>query len=147
MTHPTGSNLRRPAVIFITVTLTAVLVRVVYILQMADPAVNPYFAQPILDAAVHHRWAQEILAGTWPPAEPFFRAPLYPIILAGLYAIFGAANPLPVQLVHALVSALGAGLAALCAHRIWGERAAWFAGMGYAILWPSIFFSGELLLK
>lgn len=145
MTHPTGSDLRRPSVIFLTVVLAAFLVRALYILQISDPTLNPFFARPILDAAVHHRWAQGLLAGTWPPAEPFFRAPLYPVFLGGLYALFGVDNPLPVQLVHAALSALGAGLAALCAHRLWGARAAWCAGLGYAALWPSIYYAGELL--
>ncbi|MGD9546045.1 MAG: tetratricopeptide repeat protein [Candidatus Krumholzibacteriia bacterium] len=145
MIHPTGSPRRPAAVIFIAATLAALLVRVLYVLQMADPALNPAFVRPILDAAVNRTWALGLLDGSWPPAEPFFRAPLYPYFLAGLYAVFGPDRPLPVQLAHALVSSLGAGLAALCALRMWGRRAAWFAGLGFACLWPSIFFSGELL--
>ena len=145
MIHPTGSPRRPAAVIFFTATLAALLVRVLYILQMADPGLNPAFAQPILDAAVNRTWALGLLDGTWPPAEPFFRAPLYPAFLAALYAVFGPDRPVPVQLAHALVSSLGAGLAALCALRLWGRRAAWFAGLGFACLWPGIFFSGELL--
>lgn len=145
MTHPTGSDLRRPVVIVVTAVLAALFVRVVYVLQISDPLVNPFFDRPILDAAVHQRWAQGLLAGTWPPAEPFFRAPLYPLVLGGLYAVCGAGHPLPVQLIHALISALGAGLAASCALRLWGTRAGWCAGLGYAALWPSIFYCGELL--
>ncbi len=145
MVHPTGPRPPRPWVLFVWVTLAAMAVRAVYILQISDPALNPFFAHPILDAAVHRRWALGILDGTWPPSEPFFRAPLYPYVLAGLYRVFGADNALAVQLVHGLVSAVGAGLAGLCARAIWGNRAGWFAGMGFAVLWPSIFFAGELL--
>ncbi len=145
MVHPTGPYLRRPWVLFISATLVALMIRTIYILQMADPALNPFFAHPILDAAVHRRWALGILSGTWPPPEPFFRAPLYPYFLALLYRVFGVENALGVQLAHGLVSALGAGLAGLCARQVWGNRAGWFAGMGFAVLWPSIFYAGELL--
>lgn len=138
-------TLRRPWAIFAGVTLTALAVRSVYIWQLADPTQNPLFVHPILDAALHRRWALGILDGTWPPPEPFFRAPLYPYFLALLYRIFGADNALVVQLAHGLVSALGAGLAGLCAYRIWRRAAGWWAGMGFALLWPSIFYAGELL--
>jgi len=33
----------------------------------------------------------------------------------------------------------------LCAGRIWGSRAAWAAGIVFAIFWPGIHYSGELL--
>ena len=145
MVHPAGPPNPRPWVLFVCTALAAFAVRTVYILQMADPALNPFFAHPILDAAVHRRWALGILDGTWPPSEPFFRAPLYPYFLAGLYRVFGPDNAVAVQLVHGLVSALGAGLAGLIARRVWGNRSGWFAGMGMAVLWPSIFFSAELL--
>ncbi len=145
MVHPTGPEPPRPWVLFVCVALAAMVVRAVYILQIADPALNPFFAHPILDAAVHRRWALGILAGTWPPPEPFFRAPLYTYFLAGLYRAFGTDSAVAVQLVHGLISALGAGLAGLCARRVWGNRAGWFAGMGLAVLWPSIFYAGELL--
>ncbi len=140
-----GHDLRRPWALFAGVTLVALVIRTVYILQMADPALNPLFTHPVLDAAVHRRWALGILAGTWPPPEPFFRAPLYPYFLAFLYRVFGPDHALAVQLVHGLISALGAGLAGLCADRVWGRRAGWFAGLGFAVMWSSIFFAGELL--
>jgi len=136
---------QHPRAIFLVVTGLAFLLRLIHIWQMSDPLVNPTFWQPVTDAGVHHRWAQQILAGTWPPPEPFFRAPLYPYFLAGLYSVFGSANPLGVQLVHGLISALGAGLAALCSLKLWDWRAAWGSGLLMATLWSSIYFAGELL--
>ncbi|MBK6898282.1 MAG: glycosyltransferase family 39 protein, partial [bacterium] len=53
----------------------------------------------------------------------------------------------PVLAVQALISALGAGLAALTADRLWGRRAGWLAGLLYAGLWTSIYYSAELLLE
>lgn len=116
---------------------------------------NPLFLRPALDAAMHDQWARGLLAGTWPPAEPFFRAPGYPFFLGGLYALGrllglppeGLPARLAVAFVHAFVSALGAGLAALIAERTWGRRAGWAAGLVFAALWTSIYFAGELLLE
>ena len=70
-----------------------------------------------MDAAVHDSWARGLLNGTWPPAEPFFRAPLYPYFLGLLYKIFDASR-FPVQMVHVAISACGAGLAGLSATKI-----------------------------
>ena len=128
--------------LFWIVTGVALALRVVHVWFMRA---NPLFEHPIMDAAMHDTWARGLLAGSWPGPEPFFRAPLYPYLLAGLYALFDAAR-LPVQMVHALISALGAGFAALCADRLWSRRAGWFAGLLLALLWTSIWFSGELLL-
>ncbi|MBU1074263.1 glycosyltransferase family 39 protein, partial [bacterium] len=127
---------------FWIVTGAAFALRLVHLWFMRG---NPLFEQPIMDAAMHDAWARGILAGTWPGAEPFFRAPLYPYLLAGLYWIFDGAR-FPVQLVHVAVSALGAGLAALSADRLWGRRAGYLAGFLLAALWTSIYFSAELLL-
>ena len=62
-------------------------------------------------------------------------------LLAGLYAVFGGAF-FPVLVVQGLISALGAGLAALTADRLWGRRAGWLAGLLYAGLWTSILLFG-----
>jgi len=127
---------------FWIVTCVAFALRLVHLWFMRG---NPLFELPVMDAAVHDIWARSILEGTWPGADPFFRAPLYPYLLAGLYWVFDAAR-FPVQLVHVIVSALGAGLAALSADRLWGRRAGYLAGFLLAALWTSIYFSAELLI-
>ena len=145
MTGSTKPWTQSPVAIFWVVTAVAFALRLLHIIAMSDPAVNPAFIMPVTDAGVHHRWAQGILAGTWPGPEPFFRAPLYPYFLSAVYAVFGAGNPLAAQIVHGMVSALGAGLAAMCSLRLWDTRAAWCAGLLFSALWSSIYFSGELL--
>jgi len=131
--------------LFAGATALALVPRVVQVLLMSDVTVNPHWSHPVMDAAAFDDMARGLLAGTWPTAEPFFTAPLYPFVLGALYAVFGAGAMLPVLLVHALVSALGAGFAALTARRLWGERAGWLAGAIYALLWTSIFFAAELV--
>ena len=128
--------------VFIIVTLIAFVLRMLHLFFMSD---NPLFTRPIMDAAVHDSWARGLLNGTWPPAEPFFRAPLYPYFLGLLYKIFDASR-FPVQMVHVAISACGAGLAGLSATKIWGNRAGYFAGILLACLWTSIWFSAELLI-
>ncbi len=145
MARPSPRWASSPVTIFWVVTALALVLRTIYILQMSSPELNPGFWQPGGDAGVHDRWARQLLTGTWPLPEPFFRAPLYPYFLGGLYGVFGVDGPAGVQLVHGLVSALGAGLAALCALRLWSVRAAWSAGLLMATLWSSIYFAGELL--
>ena len=127
--------------LFWVVFAAAFALRAAHILFIRD---NPLFAHPIMDAAIYDSWARGLLEGAWPPSEPFFRAPLYPYLLGGLYSLLGTAR-LPVQLVHALISALGPALAALIASRIFSRRAGWAAGILFAGAWTSIYFAGELL--
>lgn len=130
---------------FWAVTALAFALRAAQVLLMSDPAVNPHWLRPIADAAMYDIMARGLLTGAWPTPEPFFSAPLYPFVLGGLYAVFGAGAMLPVLLVQALISSLGAGFAALAARRIWTPRVGWFAGALHAVLWTSIFFAAELL--
>jgi tetratricopeptide (TPR) repeat protein len=128
--------------VFIITSTIALVIRIVHLVYMSD---NPLFARPIMDAAVHDTWAKGLINGTWPLSEPFFRAPLYPYFLGFLYKIFDASR-FPVQMIHVLVSACGAGLAGLSATKLWGNRAGYFAGILMACFWVSIWFSAELLI-
>ncbi len=49
---------------------------------------NPTFWAPAVDPQWYDNAAMEILQGNFGPF-PLFRAPLYPILLAGVYAVFG----------------------------------------------------------
>jgi tetratricopeptide (TPR) repeat protein len=132
-------------ILFWGTTGVALVLRVIQVLLMSDASVNPHWLRPVMDAAVYDEMARGLASGDWPTSLPFFAAPLYPLVLGALYAVLGAAHPLPVLLVHALVSALGAGFAALAAACVWDRRAGWLAGLIYATLWISIFFAAELL--
>jgi tetratricopeptide (TPR) repeat protein len=141
-----ASGRRAGLVLFGGLTAVAFVLRAAQVLLMSDLAVNPHWLHPVMDAAVYDSMARGLLEGTWPPASaPFFAAPLYPYLLAGLYAVFGTDQQLPVLLVHALVSATGAGFAGLIAARLFGRPTGWLAGALYAISWTSIFFAAELL--
>ena len=134
--------MRGRRVLVATTVACAFVLRLAHLLAMRS---NPLFERPIMDALMHDTWARGLLSGTWPPPEPFFRAPLYPYLLAGLYGICDA-DRFAVQLVHILISAVGAGAAAYAADHLWGRRAGWSAGVLFATLWTSIYFSAELLI-
>lgn len=57
-----------------------------YFLQVRD---NPLLNHPRLDALFHDTWALAIAGGDVIGSEVFFRAPLYPYVLALLYAVVG----------------------------------------------------------
>ena len=68
-----------------------VLIGVAVLLRLAhiwNSRTNPTFWAPAVDPAWYDQAAQNILRGDWGPF-PFFRAPLYPALLAGVYGIFG----------------------------------------------------------
>ena len=143
---------RESARLFWGTTAAALAVRVAHVLSLPG---NPLFARPLMDAAVHDAWARGLLAGTWPGAEPFFRAPGYPFLLGLLYGLLRLVGLAPGEpgarlatvLAQAFVSALGVGLVALSAERAWNRRAGWLAGGIFAALWTSIYFAGELLFE
>ena len=118
------------------------LLRLVY---LASSHQLPFFDFPITDALFHHRLATAIASGHLWDHEAYFRAPLYPYLLGGLYAVFGA---------HVLVGKIFGHLLGLVtgfvivawSDRLWGRRGAVFA----ALLWLGsgllLFYEGELLV-
>ena len=61
---------------------------------------NPLFYHPILDSLFHHEWAGRIIDGNFWGDEVFFRAPLYPYVLALLYKVSGSSITLAVLVQH-----------------------------------------------
>src|SRR6185436_16654141 len=47
---------------------------------------EPFFAQLAVDSQEYDRWAQAIAGGDWLGSQVFFQAPLYPYLLAAVYA-------------------------------------------------------------
>jgi len=125
---------------FWIVTIAAIALRLIHLWSVHG---DPLFERLVMDAAFEDIRARGLLADSWPGSEPYVGAPLFPHLLAGLYAVFDG-DRLAVRLVLVLVSALGAGLAALTAADLWGRRAGYMAGFLLAALWTHIHFSVEL---
>jgi tetratricopeptide (TPR) repeat protein len=108
----------------------------------ADLARQPWYGYPLVDSLTFDRTALGILAGGHPGG--YFRPPLYPHLLAGLYAAFGH-RPGPVIWIQFLLGLAALLPAYLLARRWFGGRAA-LAGAWIGAVYPlRIFFEGELL--
>jgi hypothetical protein len=95
---------------------------------------TPLGRVPVLDERENLDLAAAIFGGTLPP-EPFYRAPGYALLLAGLRALgVTAAGLFPAALaLGALLHGIGAALAASIAGRWFGNRSALIAGILFAM--------------
>ena len=107
---------------------------------------NPLFDYPIMDAKYHLEWAQKILSGDFWGDEVFFRAPLYPYLLALLYKIGGAKIGFVIVCQH-VMGASSAVLVYSLARRFFAGRVALVAGLLTALYWPLVYFEGDLLFE
>jgi 4-amino-4-deoxy-L-arabinose transferase-like glycosyltransferase len=109
---------------------------------------NPLFSAPIMDEKKHHEWAQSIAAGKALPepfaGRPFFRAPLYYYLLAGLYKLVGP-NVVIARLAGAALGAVTCLLIAVLGTTLAGSRAGVIAGLLAAVYWPFVVFDAQLL--
>ena len=121
--------------------LVALAIRAFYLLFASH---EPTFLSPGMDAELYRNWADAMFSGPV-PNEPFYRAPFYPSLIAGLGAFFGDTF-WPVRILQTMISAMMAGGLAFLAGRWFGTRAAWFAGLGWALYGTSIYFDGEGLI-
>ena len=106
----------------------------------------PLYRAPLVDAKIYDDWARAILAGDLLGRGEgvFYRAPLYPYLLAGLMRIFG--NALPwiaiLQLVLGLFTVL---FAAKLSARIGGSRAAVATALLLGLYGPMMAAESKLL--
>lgn len=98
-----------------------IALRLAYLAEIRD---NPFFDGPVLDEAVHYRWASQIARGEpWFPDEPFFRAPLYPYFLSLLLRA-GRGDLLLPRVVQLLIGATLPLLLYGIGRRLFGRTAA-----------------------
>lgn len=146
-------------------------VRLFHLLQVAP---TPFFElhRTFTESDMHmfDQWSQRIAEGDWlgretphplyrwqldlaPEAEwrewyghpaAFYKAPLYPYLLAGLRALFGDAM-LPAALLQCLASSLSAALLVRLGGRLFGPPAGLAAGLLFALYAPAIHFDAVLL--
>lgn len=134
---------RLPAAPWILVAV-AVLLRaaVLWWRQGHDPLVD----QPLNDAEVYLGWARAILAGQpfGPEDAPFYLAPLYPHVLAGLLRL-GDGALWPILVVqHVLGVAVVLGIWRL-ARQLAGDLAGLLAGVLALLAGPLLWYEGWLL--
>src|SRR5579864_6494744 len=99
-----------PAAVF----ALALAVRLAYHFEIRD---LPTLHELVMDAQRYDQLARDILDRGWRPREAFYQAPLYPYLLAAVYAVSGR-SATAMRLVQAAAGALTAALAAIAAGRL-----------------------------
>jgi len=125
----------------LVITVIALALRVGYVMEIRH---QPQFSAPETDPAFYDQQARTFADGRLGEV-PFFRVPLYPLLLGACYRIFGGGYLLP-RLFQALCSALTILLLAELTRRLAGRGAALAAAGLLALHGLSIYFAGELLL-
>ncbi len=133
----------RDAAILLTLTAVALIIKLSYLFAaLPEPA---SVGRLSVDALYHYKWASLIASGDFLTNAPYFRAPLYPFILALLLKISGG------SLIFVRLMQLLAGcITLLLTYRIASKAAGKAAGITTFLLllfYPmTTYFEGELLL-
>lgn len=127
----------------VAILAAAFVVRLAAVLQAR--AWNPDFLEPQMDALFHVEWARALAAGREHLDGPFFRAPLYPLFLAGIFKLAGDGLLLP-RLVQALLGVGTCLFAWLAARHLASARVALVAALLCALCPMLAYFETELLL-
>ncbi len=123
----------------LAVLLVALALRLAHWLAVRE---HPFFAELILDSEDYDRWARAIAAGDWLGSEPFYQAPLYPYLLAAIYALFGQRLDL-VYLAQIALAVAGVWALYRCGRRLAGIGLA--AAAVAAVYGPLIFYDVQIL--
>lgn len=133
--------MRRPLVL---VLAAAALLRVAAWLLLSR---TPFFAVPVVDASSFDIWARDLLAGGgMMDNDAWFKPPLYPYLLAGLYAVSGASLVF-VQALQMLAGIALAGLTLVVGRRVAPPGVALAGGLIAAVLPMLPFFEFQLLAE
>jgi len=135
----------RPALL---VFVLALVVRLVYLREayrFAD------FGLFYLDEEYHLEWAKALASGVWSPpydalrGAAFFRAPLYPYLLAGFFKLLGP-SLLLARVAQALVGSVSCVLSYAVSGRVFGRTVGLVTGVICSFYWVLVYHDGEFLL-
>ncbi len=127
--------------VFAVTLLVALAVRV---LHWESMRAQPWFDYLGLDAKYYDEWAQRILREGLQGKDPYFMGPLYPHVLAVLYAVFGRSLD-AVRAFQIGMSVATVGLLHLLARRFGGPALAMIASGALAVYGPVIYSSTSIL--
>ncbi|MBI3736503.1 glycosyltransferase family 39 protein, partial [Candidatus Sumerlaeota bacterium] len=125
---------------FAGIVFFALLIRAVnahFLLQDDNPHYRAWIF-PDTDMARNHNYAKEILANRGFPKDFFQHSPLYPCIIASVYAFAPDRFDLVYRLQY-FAGALLCGLIYWVGRRLWNEPVGRVAGIGAAVYGPLIF--------
>ena len=138
-----GPRRQTKALIALAILAVALVIRFLYLPHIQA---LPTFDHPVMDAEYHDNWAREVAAGHFSDGQPFFRAPLYPFLLGGLYRLTGGSYLAP-RVLQFFLGALTALLTYALASRLLGRLAGIVSGLMAALYPVLIYFEGELLTE
>jgi 4-amino-4-deoxy-L-arabinose transferase-like glycosyltransferase len=118
------------------------LLKLMYVLQSADAL---HVTVPIMDSEYYDRMARDILAGQIIRDQAFFMGPLYPYVLACIYAIFGK-GMLAVRIIQILAGAAVVVLTYLIGRRVFRPSVALLGAISLALYGAITFYEGQLLM-
>jgi len=126
----------------VPVFILFVLVRLIYLRQLEA---SPLLELLTLDAKYYHDWAARLAQGLGHPPGPFFLSPLYPILLSGLYTLFGGPNPTPAVVFQILLSTVTLLLLFFAVRDLFDSTIAVVACLLAIFCAPWLYFDGMLL--
>jgi len=139
-------NLLSNGAVFALIVAFALIVRVIYLVWVPSVPVLRYFN---FDEADYELLAQNLARGEglcYKPGEPtLFRAPLYPLFIAGVYTLVGRRSHTAVRFAQALLSATTAGLLFLLGTLVFGRAAGVWAGILMACYPTMLYYVPKLL--
>ncbi len=115
--------------------------RVVYDMALSG---SVFLGVYMTDSLVLHTWATEILAGETADLA-FFRAPLYPYLVAALYKFFGV-SAWSVIIFQNLLGLLTGIVAYFLARLLFGQTVAFWAALTVVVYPTLVFFEGETMI-
>jgi len=110
----------------------------------ADLRANPLAAHLLHDAARYDAWARAIVSGSAFEAGAYSQAPLYPLLVAGVYAVLGP-RPAAVFVLQAVLGAAAVLLVGRAAERAGGASAGAWGAWLLALYGVPAFFETKLL--
>lgn len=136
-------NLKNKEIYFvIAIFVFAFVLRFIYLNQIQK---SPLFDTPIMDAKYNDDWAQRIATGEELEEKVFFRAPLYPYFLAGVYTIFGHSY-FWARLIQFIIGSLSCVLIFFIGRKVFNRTVGLISGFLAGGCGIFIYFEGELLI-
>ncbi|HEX7184349.1 MAG TPA: glycosyltransferase family 39 protein [Thermoanaerobaculia bacterium] len=136
-----GQERRGGRHLLIVILAVALVLRLVHWWAVRD---EPFFAGLAMDSQEYDRWAREIAGGDWLGSQVFFQAPLYPYLLAGIYALTGGS--LDAAYLAQIAAAIAGCWALYRAGREMGGERVGLAAAGLAAVYgPFVFYDAHLL--
>lgn len=105
---------------------------------------QPFFSSLVMDSQEYDRWAQGIAAGDWLGSGVFFQAPLYPYLLATVYALLGHRLAL-VYLLQIVLAVAGCWALYRAGREMGGGGTGLGAALLAAVYGPFLFYDVQLL--